>query len=151
DDHAHVADVVVQALELEEHDAKPRRPWWNLGAGQSLERLAVGDGVGDRLVAGDAFRERGGPLERQGLEELFGALVDEAKSGFQIDDRLALDGEAEMSRLDDPGVHRTHGHLEETFAFDGPERKWLAGVGEVVPRRHVATQGRVAVRPELVN
>ena len=150
-DHADVADVVVQTLELEEHHAEPRRARRNLGAGQRFDRLTVGDGVGDRFVAGDAFGERRGPLEGQGFEELLRPLVDEAQTGFQIDDRLALDGEPKMAGLDDPGVHGTHGDLEQTVAVDASEGKRLPGVGEVPPGRHVAAKGKVAVRPELVD
>ena len=142
-DHADVADVVVQTLELEEHHPEPRRARRNLGAGQRFDRLTVGDGVGDRFVAGDAFGERRGPLEGQGFEELLRPLVDEAQTGFQIDDRLALDGEPKMAGLDDPGVHGTHGDLEQTVAVDASEagtginasRSWAKSRRDATSRR----------------
>ena len=150
DDHAHVADVVVEALELQEHDAQPRPAGGYGAAGERLEGLAVGERVADGRVAGDALGERRRPLERKRLEELFGALVDEAESGFEVNDRLALDAEAEVTGLDDAGVDGPHGDLVDALAFDAAERERLTRVDEVGARGHVATQRVVVRRPELM-
>jgi len=119
DDHADVGDVVVEALELEQDDAEPPGARRRLAAGERLERLAVGQGVADARVARDALGEPGSLVERQRLEELLGALVDEAEPRLEVHDRLALDAEPEMAGLDDPGVHRADGDLEDALALDG--------------------------------
>src|SRR5262249_13359969 len=126
DDHADVADVVVNTLELEPDDAEPAGARRHGDAGQLLDRLAVSEDVTNARVAGDALGERGCRVEREPLEELLGALVDEAESRLEVHDRLALDAEAEVTGLDDPGVDRPHGDLEDALAFDAPERKRLA-------------------------
>src|SRR5437867_8979034 len=74
DDHADVADVVVEPLELEKDHAERRGPPRNVGTGQPLERLAIGQRMGHGLVSRHTLGERRRPLEGQRLEELFRPL-----------------------------------------------------------------------------
>jgi hypothetical protein len=64
---------------------------------------------------------------RQALESLFGALVDVEQAQLQVQDGLAGDAESEMPGLDDTGVDRSDGNLEDAFTGDGPERVEVAG------------------------
>ena len=84
--------------------------------------------------------------ERQRLEELLGALVDEAQPRLEVDDRLALDAEAEVAGLDDAGVHRADRDLEEALALDATEGERLARVDQKSPRGDRVAAQRVIVR-----
>src|SRR5256885_876480 len=75
-DHADVADMVVEALQLEQHDAKPQGALRRVTARQRLQRLAERQRVTDARVAGDALGELRRAGQRQRLEELLRALVD---------------------------------------------------------------------------
>src|SRR5438445_4485799 len=150
DDHAHVADVVVDPLELEEDDAEPARPRRHGASGERLERLAVGEDVPETGVPGDPLGERRRLVERKRLEELLRALVDEAESRLEIHDRLSLDAEAKVPGLDDAGVDRPDGDLEDALTLDMTERKRLARIDEVRARRRVAPQRVIALRPVLM-
>src|SRR2546422_6157818 len=98
----------------------------------------------------DALGECRRPVERKALEELLRALVDEPESSLEVHDRLALDAEAEVPGLDDPGVDWPHGDLEDSLPLDMPERKRLARVDEVRARHGVAAQWVIALRPVLM-
>src|SRR5262249_3553557 len=147
-DHADVADVVVEPLELEEDHAQRETPPWYLRSGQPSQGLAIGQRMSHGLVPRHALGERRRPLECQGLEQLLGPLVHEAQSRLEIDDRFALDGETKVAGFDDPGVDRTDGDLEEAVAFDAAEGKRLSRVGEVPTDRHVAAGGEITSGPE---
>ncbi len=110
----------------------------------------MGEGVTDARIARDAFGERGRAVEGKALEELLGALVDEAESRLEVHDRLALDAEAEVAGLDDAGVDRPHGDLEDALTLDVPERKRLARLDEVGTRHDVTTQRVISLRPVLM-
>ena len=150
DDHAHVTDVVVDPLELEQDDSQPRGPRRHRAARERLERLAVREDVADARVARDALGERGRPVEGQALEELLRALVHEAETRLEVHDRLALDAEAEVPGLDDSGVDRPHGDLEDALALHAPERERLTRVDEVRAWHGVAAQRVIALRPVLM-
>ncbi len=89
------------------------------------------------------------------LEELFGSLVRVEHAQLQVEDRLAGDGEIEVAGLDDAGMNRADGNLEDAFAVGRPvdvplafkrgqhrfERKALAHrmhVGPVIVERNAA-------------
>jgi len=55
------------------------------------------------------------------LEELLDALVDEPQARLHAQDRLADHPEAEVPRLDQPGVDRADGDLVDTGALDRDE------------------------------
>ena len=110
-DRADVVEVVVDALELEQHVRETRSPRSGAEPVRVLDRLRVGDGVRDR--AG-----RAGPLdvgERTSVSWPSAArsrppvLVEEAR--VQREDALADHMEAEVAGLDHAGV-------------DGPTATW---------------------------
>ena len=67
-------------------------------------------------IAGDAFRQEHGVLDRHVLEKLLGAFVRVEHAELQVEDRLAGHREVEMARLDDAGVHGADGNLKDAFA-----------------------------------
>ena len=67
---------------------------------------------------------RAGPrVERRAGHQSFDALVGVAQPLLQPHDRLAAGGEAEMSRLDDPGMDRADRNLVQAFALAGRKHK----------------------------
>ena len=76
--------------------------------------------------------------------------MDVAEAFFEPHHRLAIDGEAEVARLDDAGVHRPDRDLEDTFAFDPAERKGLPLVVKVRACDDIAAERVIARGPELV-
>ena len=65
--------------------------------------------------------ELGRLLERGALHQGFDALVHIAEPLLQPHHVLAIGGEAEMSRLDDAGMHGTDRDLVQAFALDRQE------------------------------
>src|SRR5262245_42652934 len=106
--------------------------------------------MSEARVARDSLSERSRPVEREPLEQLLGALVNEPEAGLEVHDGLAFAAEAELSGLDDPRMDRSDGDLEDALALDPSKRERFAGVGEVRARHRVAAQWVIARRPVLV-
>ena len=121
--HAEVADVVVQALHLEEHHAKIPGAIRDDSAGRALQRLTERQGMSDGRIPGNPLGQLDAVRRRPALEQLFGALVREIQARLHIDDGLAHDAEAEMARLDDARMHGADRNLVDAFAADFAERK----------------------------
>jgi hypothetical protein len=70
-----------------------------------------------------------------------------AQARLEPQHALADDREAEMSRLDDAGMHRSYRHLVHAFAFDPDER--IAGIagGELRLQGDRAAQRERAIAP----
>src|SRR4029450_6365769 len=96
------ARVVVEPLQLQEDEAEPGRPGRNAHAGETLEGLREGERVRHALVAGDALGQFGRAGERERLEELLDALVDESQPRLEVHDLLALHPEAEGAGVRGP-------------------------------------------------
>ena len=83
------------------------------------------------------------------------ALVHVAEALFEPHHGLAVGGEAEMSRLDDAGVHRPDRNLMQRFAFDGQEivgRRACGGAlrapsGCCTPQKPRSSHGRLSGAP----
>jgi hypothetical protein len=117
-----------------------------VGVAQALERHCVRPGIRDGAVAGYPAREARAVLQRHRFEALLDSLVLVAQAFFQSQDLLADDREAEVSRLDRAGVHRTDRDFVHAFAFDADElvvvsRRRCAGAGEI------PAQGEFFARP----
>ena len=111
-DLGEVVQVVVEALQLQQQGAAAAGFAVGHQPQRRFRRQRVGDRVGDRAGAagalgegerGDRLRPRGGPLEPA-------VLVEEAR--IEVEDALADDVEAEVPRLDHPGVDRADRDLE---------------------------------------
>ena len=143
---ADIGDVVVDALELQQHHPQRAGAGGTVDAGETLDGVRVGQRVTDRRVAGDRFGEEQPVTPRQPLEALLGALVHVEQPKLQVQHGLAGDAKPEVPGLDDAGVHGPHRHLEHTFAGHGPERVEIPST-----RGTTASFGKVlAERPRAV-
>src|SRR5271169_4957241 len=70
-----------------------------------------------RTVPRHAGRDPCSFVERLVVEQLFDAFVGVAKALLESDNGFAARGEAEMTGLDDPCMHRTDRNLMQTRAF----------------------------------
>ena len=78
--------------------------------------MGEGEAVGDGGVARDAGGEAGGKAGGFSAHEGERAFVGVAEPGFEFQDRLATEGEAEIAGLDDRGVDRADGDLVHALA-----------------------------------
>ena len=124
-DRADVAEMIGQPFEFGHQRAQILRARRRLDAERRLDRMREGDAVGDGAVAGGARGElcrlRDGRARHQRLD----ALVHVAEPLFEPHHGLAAGGEAEMSGLDDAGMHRADRNLMQALALD---RQELVGV-----------------------
>ena len=149
-DGAQVGDVVVEPLHLEEHHARPGGARRGLGPRQRLDRLAVGQGMPHGRVARDPFRQLQALVRPAPLEQLLRPLVGEVETRLHVQDGLAVDAEAEVSRLDDPRVHRADRDFVDSLPFDADEGEGAPVVREIARRRRVLAERMVVLRPEAV-
>ena len=148
-DHAEIRHVVVEAFQLEKHDAQVAGPVRLRHPRRRLERLAEGQRVAHARVAGDALGQAYAVGRPAALEQLLGALVGEVEAHLHVDDRLAQHAEPEVPRLDHAGVHRPHRDLVDALAAHLLEREGLAIVVELA-RARVLAQREPVGRPEPV-
>ena len=121
-ERAEVAEVIGDPLTLQHQRAQPAGTYRNDAACRRLERHAVCPRIRNRAVtrhpSGKAM-----PLERgQFGETPLHALVHVAEALLQAQHLLADHREAEVARLDDPGMYRTDRDLVNAVAFDVHER-----------------------------
>ncbi len=83
--------------------------------------MREGDAVSNGAVSRGASGEPRGLLDRRAGHQRLDSFVHVAEPLFEPHHGLAAGGEAEMPRLDDPGVHRTDRNLVQALAFDGKE------------------------------
>ena len=141
-DGADVAEMIGQPLQLGHQRAQIKRARRHLHLQRGFDGLREGKGIGDRAVAGGAAGELRRLVERGAGHQRFDALVHIAEPLLQPHDVFAIGGEAEMSRLDDAGMHRTDRDLMQAFAFRRQE-----GVGRGLAAR-AALAERMAHVPE---
>ena len=153
-DGADVPEVVRDALALGEDRAQVQRPGRDHAAHRPLEGLAGRPGVGDGGVPGDPAGEPGESLGIAADRRLLDALVDVAEALLEPQDLFAHRVEAEVPGLDDAGVHRPHGDLEDPAAVH--PREGVVGVGGrgarglLARREVVGAQGIAGLGPGLV-
>src|ERR1017187_8304537 len=157
DDEAHIhgdgpdiANVVIDALQFQQDGSH------ELGAGGDFHpaglfhRLAEGRGVGKRRVARYTLRQEYALLRGKLFEELLRPLVGVKHAELQVQDGFARDGEVEVAGLDDAGVYRSHGNLEDALAQRWPVDVLLAlEGGQRRIERKILAQG-VHIRPVVV-
>ena len=144
-DGADVAEMIGDALQLG-HDGPQ-----GLGAGphgatdSRFHGARKGQRVGDGAVPRDATGKAGGGLDRTARHEPFDASVHVAEPLLEADHGLAAGREAEMARLDDPGMHGTDRNLMQLGPFGGQE-----AVARFAPRRGRLGGQRMTLRPAAV-
>ena len=131
---ANVEQVRVQALDLEHNGADvlgARRDVDTLGA---LDGLGIGHRVGAAADAADAVgEERHGVIVQARLGDLLHAAVHVEQTVVGVDDRLALNEQAEVAGLVGGNVQRSHGDKGRLLAL---------GVGQELVVFHVTRGSR---------
>jgi hypothetical protein len=117
-----IAEVVGDALALEQECPQPRAATRHAGAGGALERHRVGPSIGDRAVARDPAGEACALGQAHRFEAPLDALVDVSEALLEAKHAFSHYREAEMSRLDDARVDRSDGDFVHAIAFDLHER-----------------------------
>ena len=139
-----------QAFQFGEDDPAVRGARRHGHAGDLLDRLAIGQAVGQRFVAGNPFGKIIAAFQALAFAELFKALVHKIELCLEVDDRFAGDAEAEVPRFDDAGVHRPDRDLVNAFAFDAGEADRLLRARRPAAPVEVAAQGVLPGRPIAV-
>ena len=142
-DRADVAEMIGDALDLGHQRPQPRRPRRRDDADRRFDGAGEGDLVGDRAVAADPAGEFRAAREIGARHQPLDALVNVAEPLLQPHDRLAAGVEAEMARLDDPGMHRPDRNLMQPDAFGAEKRVAL----RLAAARRGARPERMAERP----
>ncbi len=88
---------------------------------RAFEDANVRRRVADRCVAGERLHVVDRSLVRAKGERALDSAVLVAERDLEVEDLLAVALEAEVSRLDDPGVHGADGHLVHLLALDAIE------------------------------
>src|SRR5690349_2019530 len=114
--------MIRNALSFESQRAQPLRARRRRARAESLERLAVGPTVRDGGIAGDASGQAVPLDEPRAREQLLDAFVDVPQPFLEPQHLLANDGEAEMSGLDDAGMHGADRNLVDAVARHAHER-----------------------------
>src|SRR5688572_32906097 len=98
--------MILDALDFQTERAKVCGTCGDRAAGERLERLAIGPGERYGRVAGYPRCETMAFHRLQVGEAPFRALVHVAEPLFEAQDFFAYDRESEVSRFDDPRMHR---------------------------------------------
>ncbi len=122
----------ADALQFLGDDPDHQRPAADGRAAEGLHGPGVSAAVADDAVAGDGFGQTEEEARTVAVpqEELFHAAVLEAELDLQVVDVLALAGEPEVARLDDPGVDGADADFVDLLAVHAEE-----GVGRLARRR----------------
>ena len=115
---AEVVKMVVEPLQLGQQRAQPSRPRRHGAARGRLNRLAVGERVGDSCRRPRRARRAPTPRTRQALEAFLHAAVLEEQLRLEVEDVFADVEENELRRLDDVGAHRPEGQQLHVAACD---------------------------------
>ena len=143
--------MVVEPLHLQEQGAQRGGPGGDLRAGQRLDGLAVGHGVGEGAGPADPLGDLEHLVEPLPFGQLLQPAVAVEEARLQVEDHLANRGKAEVPRLDDPGVDRPDRNLHDPLAVQVVEAVRRAGhAGHGHGGIEVLAQGVYALRPVVV-
>ena len=113
--------MIGQPLELERDAPDRLRPRRLPAPRQRLDRAAVRGGVPDHRVARDRFGDQHGAIGAGGLQQPLDAAMLVAEHDLEKQHLLAVGLKAEVSRLDDAGVHRPDRDLVDLLPLDAEE------------------------------
>ena len=128
-DGADVAEVVGEAFQLAHQRAQIDGARRRLEAKRRFHGAGEGDGVGHRAVARHAAGELRRLVQRGAEHQAVYALVHVAQPLLQAHHGLAVAAEAEVTGLDDAGVHGADRDLVQRRADGREERVSIAGGG----------------------
>ena len=118
---ADIAEMIGEPLELRHQCTQIVAAFGNLYRERRLDRLRESERIGDRTIAGKTRCKALSLGECRTSHERFDALVDVAQPLLEPHHRLTICREAEMSGLDDAGVHGPDGDLVQALPLDGQE------------------------------
>ena len=121
-DRSDVAEVIGQPFELGHQRAQKLRARCRFGVERGLDRVRKRQRIGDGAVAGGAAGEPRGVVEVRTRHQRLDAFMHVAQPLLEPHDGLAVGGEAEMSGLDDAGMHRADRDLVQVLALGRQER-----------------------------
>ena len=84
-----------------------------------------------------------GAWQRHAAHQVVNAFVHIAQALFQPNHGLAIRGEPEMARLDDPRVHRAHRDLVQALTFHRQERVGSRVWAMIQPRTRIGQSNRL--------
>ena len=121
-----IAEMVGDALALEQQCAQPDRPRRRCCARCAFDRHRIRPRISNRRIAGNARRQPRTLQHVHLFEALFDALVLVAQPFFEPQHALADDAETEVAGFYGAGMHRANGDLVHAVAGDLHKR---IGVG----------------------
>ena len=115
---AEVVEVVVEAFEFCEQNAKRSSAKRRFAVGGALHRLAISERMCDASDPGDPLRHDDRLIGRTSFEARLHAAVLEEEPRLVVDDVLADIKEHEFRGFDDIGANRSERQLLDVFGFD---------------------------------
>src|SRR5665213_642281 len=145
--------MITDSLELQQNGAHDQRPRRDFNLSHSFDGLTESRAMRKTGISRYTLGEKNSFVNRQPLEELFGAFMRVEHSKLQVEYRFPSNRETEMAGLDGTRMDRSHGNLKDTFSQSGPVdvafsfkrrqyrvyRKILAqgvDIGPIVVQRH---------------
>ena len=120
-DRADVAEMVVESLQFQKEGPQIAGTAGHFEVQERFHRLAVGEAMADRRIAGHAFGQWHRCDQFLLLEQFFHSTVFPEMAHFELHDRLTGHGKSEMPGLDDAGMDRADRHFKDPFAFNVAE------------------------------
>ena len=121
-DSPDVAEVVGKPFKFRHQCPEPDRPRRNLELQGRFRSHGERPGIGDRAISGNAAGQLCCCLKLGAGHQRLDALVCVAQTLLEPHYRFAVGSKAEMPRLYDAGMHRTHRNLMQALALDWKER-----------------------------
>src|SRR6478609_4518360 len=116
-----VAEVIVQSFQFQKERAEILRAPRHFEVQERFNRLAIGETVSYCRISGHAFRQRHCIDQQLLLENFLNTAVFPKMAQLELHDRFTGHGKPKMSRLDNPGMDRSHRYFQYPFSFNMAE------------------------------
>src|ERR1035437_6811282 len=107
--------MITDSLKLQQNRTHEQRTQRNFYLTRSFDGLTESRAMRKTGISGDTIGEKNGFVNRQSLEELFGALMRVEHSKLSVEYRLPRHRETEMAGFDGARMNRPHRNLKDTF------------------------------------
>jgi len=108
----------MNPFHFKENNAEKPGPRRNLDLSEVFESLRARDGVGQGVVPRDPLGKTKKMVRFFPFTRFFRAFVRVKMPDLKLENAFSGAGKPEMSRLDDAGVDRSYGDLEDPFPLD---------------------------------
>jgi hypothetical protein len=112
-----VAYVSQESLHFKSYESYSVGLGRDLGRKELLDRMAIGNGMGKAVVAGDRFSQTNSLSRHHVLEQTFSALMRIKELELKVEDSVPDNAKTKMPGLNNPGVHGADRHLTYTLAL----------------------------------